>query len=205
MKNFWGLGVPTLLFSACLKTNVPRARRIFSGIILLAILVVFSTVNAKAQTSFSAAEALPSAVFGSVTNDNSGIMVDPGAPSIAGYGANAPLWYVWQAPQSGEVEMDTIGSLDTNFFGQVTPLDTVMAVYTGNSLSSLTQISANDDLYPVPQENEIYPQNIFALNVTNDSPTSFPATNAVPTPPDQVPESDERTKAAAIRVLPVTA
>ncbi|HEY1786666.1 MAG TPA: Calx-beta domain-containing protein, partial [Verrucomicrobiae bacterium] len=169
MKTFWGLGVPTLLFSACLKetvVDVLRARRSFGGIMILGASALFSTVTAKAQDSFSAAEPI-TGVYGSITNNNAGIPPETGGPSIAGYGENAPLWYAWTAPQSGVVEMDTLGSEETNFF--VVPLDTVMAVYSGNSLSSLTQVAANDDLYPVPQQNETYPENIFDL-ATNYSP-----------------------------------
>jgi uncharacterized delta-60 repeat protein len=167
MKNFWGLGMPTLLFGVCLKktaADVLRARRTFSGIIIVIASVLFSAVSASAQDSFATAEPI-TGVFGYVTNDNTGVIPDVGAPSIAGFAPNAPLWYAWTAPQSGVVEMDTIGSSEVPFpvlFPNETfPLDTVMAVYTGNSLSSLTQIAANDDLYPVPENNETYPENIF--------------------------------------------
>lgn len=168
MKIFWGLGVPTLLFSACFRDTVAsalRARRMFGVMVVLALVPVLSAVIAKAQDSFSAAESLPSAVFGSITNSNaSGTPVS--GLSIAGYPSHATLWYAWTAPQSGEVEMDTMGSADT----KNNPLDTVMAVYTGSSLSTLTQVAANDDLYPFPQENEIYPENIFDVNPTTDAP-----------------------------------
>jgi uncharacterized delta-60 repeat protein len=185
MKNFWGLGMPTLLFSARLTETAAdalRARRKISGIIILAASVVFSAVSASAQDSFATAYPI-TGVFGSVTNDNTLSMSETGDPSIAGYAPNAPVWYAFTAPQSGVVEMDTIGSTEegniitigTNVInlGFSIPLDTVMAIYTGSSLSTLTQVAANDDLYPVPESNQSYPENIYDV---------IPGTNAIPGP-----------------------
>ena len=45
------------------------------------------------------------------------------------------VWWRWTAPKDGEAHFDTQGS----------GFDTVMAVYTGDSLDSLTPIDANDD------------------------------------------------------------
>ena len=94
----------------------------------------------RAQSDFASAEVL-SGDSGSVTNSNTNSVVDAGAPSIAGFAPNAPLWYQWTASHDGEVELDTIGS-DSN-------LDTVLAVYNGSSVSQLNQLAANDDLYLV--------------------------------------------------------
>ncbi len=41
--------------------------------------------------------------------------------------------------------MDTIGSVDDT---NRTPLNTVLAVATGASLTTLNQVAANDDLFP---------------------------------------------------------
>src|SRR5579863_5076804 len=140
MKKFWGMGMPTLLFAASLKETAAdalRASRTFCGIIIVIASVLFSAVSASAQDSFATAYPI-TGVFGYVTNDNTGVIPDVGAPSIAGFTPNAPLWYAWTAPQSGVVEMDTIGSSEVPdpvlFPGYAFPLDTVMAVYTGNSL-----------------------------------------------------------------------
>ena len=80
-------------------------------------------------------------VWGSTNVDNSSSTPEPGEPSIAGYPPNAPVWYQWTAPQDGEVTLDTIGSS--------AGVDTLLAVYTGASLTSLNQVAANDDLFPV--------------------------------------------------------
>ena len=99
----------------------------------------------RAQTSFASAEAI-SGDFGTVTNDNTGVTADVGAPNIAGFAPNAPLWYQWTAPQDGVVSLDTIGSVD---FGSFQALDTVLGVYTGTSLTGLSQVAANDNLFPI--------------------------------------------------------
>ena len=45
------------------------------------------------------------------------------------------MWYTWLAPASGTVELSTYGST----------FDTLLAVYTGTSLSNLVEIVSNDD------------------------------------------------------------
>lgn len=113
-----------------------------------------------------------SGIFGSTNVDNTPGLPESGDPNIAGFAPSAPVWLQWVAPADGEVTLDTIGSYDTNGV----KLDTVLAVFTGTSLSSLSQVAANDDLYPltlgVGQYNESA-QNIFNTN------SSFNPTNLV--------------------------
>src|SRR6185369_5397011 len=47
-------------------------------------------------------------------------------------------WYNWQAPASGSATISTAGST----------FDTVLAVYTGNAVNSLTLIGNSDDVDP---------------------------------------------------------
>ncbi|MBA2714911.1 MAG: S8 family serine peptidase [Rubrobacteraceae bacterium] len=61
---------------------------------------------------------------------------DPVKVSSSSY-TNRTVWYQWKAPFSGPVEIDTC-SYYTDF-------DTVLGVYTGSALGSLTQTAANDD------------------------------------------------------------
>ena len=77
-------------------------------------------------------------LWGSVIDNNISATAESGEPSHASFPASHSLWYKWVAPQDGEVALDTIGS----------SFDTVLAVYTGNSVSTLSQVAANDDLYP---------------------------------------------------------
>jgi len=51
------------------------------------------------------------------------------------------VWFEWTAPQSGQVEFDTIGSVDNTF----NPMDTVVATWTGTTLTNLFLLSADDN------------------------------------------------------------
>src|SRR6266516_1252771 len=115
----------------------------------LALVSALSLLAQPANDNFADAEdvtGLNGGLFGSVTNDLSSATAEPGEPNHAGFPANATIWYRWTAPQNGEVQLDTLSSP----FGS----DTVLAVYTGNTLTTLRQIAANDDLFPIAQQNE---------------------------------------------------
>jgi Tol biopolymer transport system component len=60
---------------------------------------------------------------------------ESGEPSHAALTIGASLWYQWQAAATGDVTFDTAGS----------HMDTVIAVYTGGSLSTLTRVAGDDD------------------------------------------------------------
>ena len=125
-----------------LQNLVSRTGLIKLGLVILAC---FAADVGRAQFTFATAPTL-SGYWGSVMNDNTSGGPEANAPQIAGFTNNAPLWYQWTAPVDGEVELDTIGSAP----------DTVLAVFTGTSLSTLNQVAANDDLFPInssiPQE-----------------------------------------------------
>jgi len=53
-------------------------------------------------------------------------------------GGNRSVWYQWQAPATGSVTFNTSGS----------GFDTVMGVYTGNTVTSLAVIGQHDDVVP---------------------------------------------------------
>ena len=135
MKKFTSLRLRNLVGSAGLLKL---------GLVILAGLMV--NVG-KAQTNFASAQVL-TGDLGSVTNDNARAIPDlnPKAPNIAGFAPNKPLWYQWTPTVDGEVELDTIGSKnDLNG----TALNTVLGVFTGTSLTTLNQVAANDDLFPI--------------------------------------------------------
>lgn len=72
----------------------------------------------------------------SVTGSNVGATKEAGEPAkLAGNAGGKSVWWTWTAPTSGKVTLDTHGS----------SFDTLLGVYTGTSLSSLTLIGANDD------------------------------------------------------------
>ena len=58
-----------------------------------------------------------------------------GEPDHAGNDGGASLWWTWTAPATGPVTFDTSGS----------DFDTLLAVYTGSSVSRLTEVASNDD------------------------------------------------------------
>ena len=60
---------------------------------------------------------------------------ETGEPSHAGQAPGFSVWYTWTAPATGAATISTAGS---NF-------DTVLAVYTGNSVGALTPVAANDN------------------------------------------------------------
>jgi hypothetical protein len=61
---------------------------------------------------------------------------EPGEPNHAGNAGGASVWYTWTAPASGKMTADLCYS--SNF-------DTLLAVYTGSSVSALTPVAQNDD------------------------------------------------------------
>ncbi|NBV22484.1 MAG: hypothetical protein EBS05_11280 [Proteobacteria bacterium] len=79
-----------------------------------------------------------------VTGHNLGATTEPGEPVHAGVPNGASIWWSWTAPQNGLVQLDTAGS--TNAFGGM--LDTVLAVYVGTVLNTLTPVAANQDEVP---------------------------------------------------------
>ena len=66
---------------------------------------------------------------------NIGAGKESGEPDHADESGGASVWWTWTAPTTGPVTFDTRGS---NF-------DTLLAVYTGDSLSDLTETTSNDD------------------------------------------------------------
>jgi uncharacterized repeat protein (TIGR01451 family) len=51
------------------------------------------------------------------------------------------VWWSWTAPSDGTVAFDTYGSM----VGEIDNLDTIITVYTGNSINELTLVAKNDD------------------------------------------------------------
>ncbi|HEY6045085.1 MAG TPA: NF038122 family metalloprotease, partial [Pyrinomonadaceae bacterium] len=77
---------------------------------------------------------------GSTTGTSFGATSEPGEPSHApndpsSLSPNHTVWYQWQPPSTGTTTITTAGS----------EFDTILAVYTGASVGSLTRIVFNDD------------------------------------------------------------
>jgi uncharacterized repeat protein (TIGR01451 family) len=60
---------------------------------------------------------------------------EPGEPNHASNSGGSSIWWKWIAPSSGQVSLNSTGS----------SFDTLLAVYTGTSVSALSQKAANDN------------------------------------------------------------
>jgi hypothetical protein len=95
-----------------------------------------------ANDNFASAQAL-SGCSGSVNGTNIGATKEGAEPNNPDSSSTqTSVWYQWQAPTTASVTIDTIGS----------DFDTVLAVYTGASLSSLSLVANNDDRSQTPHE-----------------------------------------------------
>ncbi|HWA88173.1 MAG TPA: PQQ-binding-like beta-propeller repeat protein [Opitutus sp.] len=70
-----------------------------------------------------------------VRSNNAGATAESGEPAHAGVTAAGTLWWTWTASGANNIRIDTSGSA----------YDTVLAVYTGNSLNALQLVASNDD------------------------------------------------------------
>lgn len=71
----------------------------------------------------------------SATVSNESASKEPGEPDILGNAGGKSVWWTWTAPQNGSVTIKTEGS----------GFDTLLAVYTGDSLSNLVEVASGDD------------------------------------------------------------
>ena len=116
--NAVGASAVTLILAVCVALSLP----------------VPASAAAPANDNFANAEVLTGP-----TDSASGTNVDAtkeaGEPNHAGNEGGSSIWFAWQAPKSGKVSIDTC---DSDF-------DTLLAVYTGSAVNSLTTVASNDD------------------------------------------------------------
>ncbi len=77
-----------------------------------------------------------------VVGSNDYATKEPGEPDHAGDTGGKSVWWSWQAPVSGYVTISTRGSTSSSYDW---PLDTLLAVYVGSSVSTLTEVASNDE------------------------------------------------------------
>ena len=92
-------------------------------------------VSTGAQNDNFASATTLSGSTGSTTGSNAGATRETSEPQHCGTSGLASVWYVWSPSSSGSATFDTIGST----------FDTVLSVYTGSALTSLSAVSCNDD------------------------------------------------------------
>jgi MBG domain (YGX type)/Immunoglobulin domain len=88
--------------------------------------------------NFTNAGSLGASTNGSGTASNVGATTEAGEPSPDNILFGASVWLVWQPEVSGLASLTTAGS----------DFDTVLGVFTGNSLSNLDLVAADDDSGP---------------------------------------------------------
>src|SRR5438093_6125476 len=89
-------------------------------------------VTVPVNENFTAATTI-SGGQGTTNGTNIRATKEVGEPNHAGNTGGASIWYNWTAPASGSVTLDTIGST----------LDSLLAVYTGSSVGSLTAFASD--------------------------------------------------------------
>ena len=104
----------------------------FVGAISLSLLLE----RQRVVGSFSGGDVL-TGTSASVTGNNTEAFQEPGEPQHAGNAGGKSLWYTWTAPANGTLFLNTAGS----------SINTLLAVYEGNSVSTLTEVSSNDDIF----------------------------------------------------------
>ena len=91
-------------------------------------------VPAPVNDAFSASQALAGA-SGTTNGTTVGATKETGEPSHAGEAGGGSIWYRFTAPTSGATTINTTGS----------GFDTLLGVYTGASVTGLTEVASNDD------------------------------------------------------------
>ena len=81
------------------------------------------------------------------SGDNLGATAEPGDPAPVGPARRpATVWWSWLAPATGPAFVNTSNSWRfVNGAPSTSPLDTVLAVYTGDALTHLSLVASNDD------------------------------------------------------------
>lgn len=98
------------------------------------LLVVNSGVFVAVNDSFASRVTITN-LQATIGGSNLKATAEPNEPLHAGKPGGKSLWWSWTAAQAGSVTVDT---LESDF-------DTLLAVYTGTSVSALTLVGSNDD------------------------------------------------------------
>ena len=99
------------------------------------IVLNLSAASPPGNDSFSTPEDLGPVTDEIVSGTNIGASKQAGEPNHAGATGGASVWYSWTAPLSGPYRLNTCYN----------DFDTLLAVYTGSAVNSLTPIASSDD------------------------------------------------------------
>ncbi len=85
-------------------------------------------------------------------NADSPASPDPGTPTVAGTAGGHSLWWQWTAPQDASVEIDTSGTAGGTFETGGSTYATLLGVYTGAGLGSLSLVADSANFASEPLE-----------------------------------------------------
>ena len=94
----------------------------------------FSILQPPVNDRFADRTALTGTIV-AATASNVGATKEAGEPAHAGNAGGKSIWWTWAAPTNGVVTISTMGSA----------FDTLLAVYTGSTVSALSVVAANDN------------------------------------------------------------
>lgn len=120
--------------------------RQFGGCCLLLSFMLLACTSVAApplNDNFANAQTL-TGLYSFASASSAGATVEPGEPTVFGAATVSTIWYSWQAPTTTTVNIYTDGSFvyaNSNFFA----LDTVLAVYSGATISQLVCVASNND------------------------------------------------------------
>src|SRR5207248_1414276 len=100
-------------------------------------LAIVRTQAQPANDAFAACTSL-AGNSGTWLDTNVDATKEPGEPAHGGDSGGKSVWYCWTAPTGAAITIDTIGS----------SFDTLLAVYSGDTVTSLSLIAGNDDIDP---------------------------------------------------------
>lgn len=112
--------------------------RLLLGIACAAMMIWAQSATAQqapANDAFANATVLSGNLV-QTTGSNFFSSAENGEPRHGGVGGGRSVWWQWTASTSARTTIDTIGS----------DFDTVLAVYTGNTVGLLTEVASNDDI-----------------------------------------------------------
>ena len=114
----------------------------FSTVVLILVFGLSAQLFAAppANDNFVSAKTMTGA-SGAKTGTNIDATKEVGEPKHAGEKGGASVWWKWTPTHSGTVTIDTNGSA----------IDTLLAAYTGTSVSALTEIASNNDVTPADE------------------------------------------------------
>ena len=139
-----------------------------------------NTGVAPSNNAFASSVSL-SGSSGSVNGNSALATKEPGEPDHAGNAGGLSVWYSWTAPSTNQVTIDTAQSA----------FDTLLAVYTGNTVNALTVVATNNNIGTnnsrsrvtfVPVQGTVYRIAVDGANGANGNLTLRWVQTSVPLP-----------------------